>query len=258
MAGERILVVEDEGIVAMEIRDRLTTLGYEVVATVSTGDAAIKKTAQLLPDLILMDIVLKGPMDGTEATEHIRKHHEIPIVYMTAHADYPTLERAKHTQPFGYIIKPFSERDLYTTIEMALYKHRIDGKIKTSEHWLMTTLKSIGEAVITIDTDERITFMNPAAEFLTGWKATDAAGQDAADVFNIIKEELPMLTGNPVLRVVREGVLITKDGQELPVDYNAAPILDDDTREITGVVLIFRDKNQSRHDTIIGDMRAEL
>jgi two-component system sensor histidine kinase/response regulator len=126
----RILIVEDEIIVGLDIQHELTGLGYRVTDIVTSGPEAIQKAAQTRPDLILMDIRLAGEMDGIEAAEEIRQGLSLPVVYLTAYADAETLQRAKLTEPFGYIIKPYQERDLHTTIEMALYKHRLDCELK--------------------------------------------------------------------------------------------------------------------------------
>ncbi|MGF1495621.1 MAG: ATP-binding protein [Elainellaceae cyanobacterium] len=120
MAGKKILVVEDERVVARDIEKRLKKLGYAIAASVSTGQDAIAAAADQHPDLILMDIRLKGDMDGVEAAEHIRSQQDIPVIYLTAYADETTLQRAKITEPFGYIIKPFDEKDLHVAIEVAL------------------------------------------------------------------------------------------------------------------------------------------
>jgi len=133
MAKKKILVVEDDNIIGMEIRDRVENLGYDVPAVLSYGEEAIAKVEVLKPDLILMDIQLRGKVDGIQAAEQIRRNYDIPVVYLTAYADDNTLKRAKITEPFGYVIKPFEERDLASTIEMALYKHQIDRKLKQSE-----------------------------------------------------------------------------------------------------------------------------
>ncbi|MBF0336536.1 MAG: response regulator [Nitrospirae bacterium] len=121
----RILVVEDEGIVALEIQTRLQRLGYAVCAVVSTGEIAIKEAKDKHPDLVLMDIRLKGDMDGIEAAQTIQKEGRVPVIYLTANSDDNTLLRAKLTEPFGFILKPFHERDLRSGIEMALYKHKM-------------------------------------------------------------------------------------------------------------------------------------
>lgn len=133
MSRTRILVVEDENIIAMEVEDRLKNLGYLVPAIVSTGPDAITAAAEIQPDLILMDIMLKGKMDGIEAARQIHHRFNIPIIYLTAYADENTLQRAKITQPFGYLIKPFEERDLHTAIEMALHKHQLEQQLRRSQ-----------------------------------------------------------------------------------------------------------------------------
>jgi len=126
----QILVVEDQRIVAEDIRENLEHLGYAVSAIASSGKEAIQKAEEVLPDLIMMDIRLKGKMDGIETAEYINQRLDVPVVYLTAFADEDTLQRAKQTQPFGYLIKPFKERELHTTIEVALYKHEMEVQLK--------------------------------------------------------------------------------------------------------------------------------
>lgn len=132
MASAKILVVEDEKIVSKDIVNTLKRLGYFVVAAVSSGEEAIIKAADSQPDLILMDIRLKGKIDGIEAAEEIRAKHNIPVIYLTANADENTLQRAKLTEPFGYIVKPFDERDLHTTIEIALRRHLAEAAVRVA------------------------------------------------------------------------------------------------------------------------------
>ncbi len=128
----KILVVEDEVIVAQDIAGRLKKLGYAVTATVSSGEEAIQKAIENPPDLVLMDIVLKGDMDGITAAEKIRTNRNVPTVFLTAYADDQTLQRAKLTDPFGYIIKPFQQNDLRVAIEIALHRHEIETKMRES------------------------------------------------------------------------------------------------------------------------------
>ena len=245
----RILVVEDDGIVAMGLQARLHSLGYQTPAVVPFGEEAVQKAGELQPDLVLMDIKLKGSMDGIEAAQRIREKQNIPVIYMTAYADDKTLERAKVTEPYGYILKPFEERELHSTIEMALYKHEMEQKLKDHEHWLATTLRSIGDAVITTDNAGSVTFMNPIAEKLSGWSLHEVMGQDLAQVFTIIQEEPHHAADNPVTRVLQNGlepsavdesVLVARNGTRIPVEHNVAPIKSDANRTI-GAVLVFRD-----------------
>ena len=249
MGRARILIVEDESIVALNIKNRLEGLGYAVVATSSSGEAAIQIVAQSLPDLVLMDIKLKGTIDGIEAAAQIRAHFQIPVVYLTAFSDEETVERAKLTEPYGYILKPFEARDLCTTIEISLYKHQMEKQLREREQWLATTLKSIGDAVITTDSEGLVTFMNPVAETLTCWKQEEVLGNDLTQIFQTINEKTREVVENPATLALREGVtvglenhtlLITKNGTEIPIDDSAAPIKND-AGNILGAVLIFHD-----------------
>jgi PAS domain S-box-containing protein/putative nucleotidyltransferase with HDIG domain len=254
MVKKRILVVEDEAIVAEDIRVSLEGMGYEVVGIASTGEDAIKKTNELRPDLVLMDIVLGGKVNGINAAGDIRSSLNIPVIYLTAYSDEKTLERAKLTEPFGYIIKPFNERELRGTIETALYKHEIEERLRESREWLRVTLRSIGDAVIATDTEARVIFMNPQAETLTGWRETEATGKGLKEVFNIINELTGKEAENPVGRILREGVvvglanhtvLISKDGRHIPIEDSGAPIKDSHGN-IIGVVMVFHDVTEKR------------
>ncbi|GAB1544718.1 hypothetical protein NUACC21_73940 [Scytonema sp. NUACC21] len=149
MTGTTILVVEDEGIVAKDLQKRLVKLGYNVPALASSGEEAIHMAEDIHPDLILMDIRLKGNIDGVEAVQQIQSKFDVPIIYLTAYADDNTLERARLTEPFGYLLKPFKEKELHTTIEIALSKYKkekqlIEAYQKQLEH--EQTLAKIAES----------------------------------------------------------------------------------------------------------------
>ena len=254
MIKATVLVVEDEAIVAADLENKLALLGYKVVGTAASGEKAVQLANQLHPAVILMDIRLKGTMDGIEATETIQRHVDVPIIYLTSHSDSATLDRAKLTGPFGYILKPFEERELATNIEMALYKHQSDRQIREQREWLRVTLTSIGDAVVTCDTEGKVTFLNPVAEDLTGWTTEEALGRGIQEVFRLINEETREHLEGPVALVIREGktkllanhtALIAKDGREIPVEDSAAPIFDAAGRVI-GVVLVFHDVTAKR------------
>ncbi len=127
----RIMIVEDLSITALDLKNRLRRMGYEVLALAGSGEEAIQKAEETRPDLILMDIRLKGDMDGVEAAQRIREKLDIPVIYLTAHADDTTLQRAMVTGPYGYVLKPFEEKELRITIEMALHRHR--GEVRLRE-----------------------------------------------------------------------------------------------------------------------------
>ncbi|MFQ5965958.1 MAG: response regulator [Candidatus Scalinduaceae bacterium] len=130
MAKAKIMIVEDEWITADDIKMSLQSLGYTVSSVASSGKEAIQKAEEDRPDLVLMDIVLQGEMDGIEAANQIHSCYDIPIIYLTAYADEKVLERAKITEPFGYIVKPFINEDLKIAIEIALYKHKAEKERK--------------------------------------------------------------------------------------------------------------------------------
>ncbi len=142
MAKINILVTEDESIVAKDIERSLTKLGFNVVGIADTGEKAIDLAEKFKPDLALMDIMLKGEMTGIEAAESIRMQFNIPIIYLTAYADDSTLKKAKITEPYGYILKPFKEIDLHTTIEMALYKHGKDSEVQKERDFLYNIVEN--------------------------------------------------------------------------------------------------------------------
>lgn len=238
MTQASILVVEDEHIVAKDIAARLTRRGYSVVAVASTAAEAIAEAGKHRPDLVLMDIMLKGEVDGITAADRIRELYALPIVYLTAYADDHTLQRAKVTDAFGYILKPFEERELSITIEMALYKHRIEARLRESERWLATTLRSIGDAIIAADTTGAITFMNPIAERLTGWLVASATGRQLADVFKTAFE-------HDEAHEAGATVLVGRAGARIPIEESAAPIKDD-RGETIGIVVVFRDVTEQR------------
>ncbi|MFI5211754.1 MAG: PAS domain S-box protein, partial [Ignavibacteria bacterium] len=245
----RIMVVEDEGIIAQDIKNCLEGLGYSVPDVVFTGREAIKRAEELRPDLVLMDIVLKGDIDGIETASEIRKKYNIPIVYLTAYEDDRTLKRAKLTEPLGYILKPFEERYLRSSIEMALYKHQMETRLKESERWLGTILKSVGDGVIVSDENSLIRFMNPTAEKLTGWELHEIIGREISSVLVLLDEDTHKIIPNPINKVLAEDIvigrsnhtiLIARDGREILIDHSSSPLRDDKGR-ITGAVLIIQD-----------------
>ena len=254
MGKTTVLIVEDEAIVAADLAGKLEQLGYEVAGTAAKGEEAVELACALRPDIILMDIRLKGSMNGIEAAEATRRRIDVPVIYLTAHSDAATIDRAKLTEPFGYILKPFEERELATAIEMALYKHRADRRVREQREWLRVTLTSIGDAVIACDTDTRVTFLNPVAEALIGWKAEEASGLPLASVFRVVDERTGEPVEEPVARVLAEGravaltnhvALVTKTGSSVPIEDSAAPILDAAGRVI-GAVLVFHDVTEKR------------
>jgi two-component system cell cycle sensor histidine kinase/response regulator CckA len=256
MTPTRIMVVEDESIIAEDIQAMLEGLGYVVPAIALSGEEAIRKARETRPDLVLLDIVLRDQMDGVAVADYLRTHCRIPVIYLTAYADEQTVHRARLTEPFGYILKPFNERELRAAIELALYKHQMDKQLKDSARWLATTLRCIGDAVLTTDAQGRITSMNPAAEALTGWTQREAEGRLVAEVLPVFQAAGHSPPEHPVVRVLREGVALdfanhdrylrTKEGGQRPIDDSAAPIRDEQG-QLMGAVVVCRDIADRQH-----------
>ncbi len=245
MDQAKILVVEDEPIVAKDIQQSLRRLGYEVPATATSGEDALRKAGETKPDLVIMDIVLKGGMDGVETAQYLKQRFDVPIVYLTAYADHQTLERAKTTTPAGYMLKPYQPNELRTTVELALHRSQIDRHLKESLRWLVTAVKCSGDAVITTNRAGRVTYLSPAAETLTGWGQQEAAGVELAVILSLNETQgtidSPARRAMTECRMVRmeEALLLARDGAAHHVEGSAAPVVDD-AGVVVGAVLVFR------------------
>jgi PAS domain S-box-containing protein len=177
-----VLVVEDESIVAMDLSSCLTKLGYPVAAVVGRGEEAVQLAERHRPGLVLMDIHLRGEMDGIAAAERIHGEFHIPVVFLTAYSDDATLQRAQSSQPFGYLIKPFQDREVEVAAQMALHRHALETSLRESRGQLDAILASIGDAVVATDAAARVVFINRAAEALLGVASASARGRAIADL----------------------------------------------------------------------------
>jgi len=249
----RILIVEDEGLIARDIEDMVRNAGYEIGAVVGTGEEAVEKAETTHPDLILMDIILRGEMDGVEAAEKIREGFNIPVIYLTAHTDENTLQRAKLTEPLGYTLKPVDQKELMTVIEMALYKHQMEEKLRERQGWLSTILQSIGEGVIATDRFGNITFMNPVAEKLTGWNQPESIGKPLTSVLHLVDEDtgklvrvaIPELLANNSSNPVNGNIQIVNYVEKIPIEL-ASSVIQDEVENICGLVLVLHDLTERK------------
>ena len=191
MTTTQILIVEDEGIVAEEIQSRLKNRGYEVSAVAVSGEEAIQKAGETRPDLVLMDIKLKGDVDGIEAAKEIRSRFDIPVIYLTAYADEDTVQRAKVTEPFGYILKPFEERELHTSIEMALYKHKMERKLRESEENYCSLFDNAILGIYRLTSDDKILMANPAFVKMLGYSSFEELAHHSQSKKDLYSPEMP-------------------------------------------------------------------
>jgi two-component system cell cycle sensor histidine kinase/response regulator CckA len=243
----KVLIVEDESIVACDLERRLLKDGYQVSATAATGEQALLSIEQNAPDLILMDIHLQGSTDGIAVASEVRNRFSLPVVFLTAYADKETLERAKATEPYSYLVKPISHVSLSSAIEVALYKHRAEQELKKREAWLGTVLASLPDAVLVRDASGSVQFLNPHAERLTGWTHGEAVGQQLWDVLSLVdfadRDLAPDLNAaearGDAWELPRESRLISRGKQPVAVEGQLA-ISRVDGRA-SGTVLTLRD-----------------
>jgi two-component system cell cycle sensor histidine kinase/response regulator CckA len=256
----RVLVVEDEGLIAHDIARRLEVLGHEVVGPASTAEEALDLASGA--EVVLMDIRIDGQRDGIEAAQEIRTRHHLPVLFLTAHADRATLDRAKLAGPFGYIVKPLGPAALQTGIEMAIAKHRVERLLEEREAWLRAILASIADAAVVATAEGRVRLLNPAAERFTGWTQAEAEGQP---VYKVVRLSLGPVENEPGAREAgespfdpipiallrdapvefdRRARLLSRDGREIEVDGFVAPVRT--AEDILGVVLTFRDASAHR------------
>ncbi len=243
----KVLVVEDEYILAINLQESLQSLGYTVLDIADSAELAIEKATQLRPNLILMDIRLRGELDGIQAAEQIWLYLQIPVIYVTGHSDKSTVERATLTSPFGYILKPIKEKELYVAIQTALNRYN-------REQFLTSVLRGMGDGVIVVDTELHIKFINEVGEALTGWRWNEAKEKMLTEVVKFVDEQTLLPIKNPIIVAFEQQtiiylgtqvLLVNKDGTTIPVADSATP-LKDNNGVITGAVLVFRDDTQRR------------
>ena len=261
-----ILIVEDEAIVALDLKLQLQDLGFAVCGVAASGERALELIAEKAPDLIMMDVHLQGLMDGIDVAELVRGGHGIPVIFLTSHSDDETVRRAAQAAAYGYLTKPYQLRELRAGIEVALTKAAMERQLRAADRWFTNTLQCVADGVIAVDLQAGVRFLNPAAERLTGWATDDARGQPVGDVVHFAP--LPATPADDasgaatppgaepptsmVARVLQQGraapvaygrELIARDGRVRTVDETAGPV-NTDTGERLGAVLVLRDATE--------------
>jgi two-component system, cell cycle sensor histidine kinase and response regulator CckA len=247
-----ILIVEDERIVATDLQQTLTGMGYDASAIASSAQEAFGRASEKCPDVVLMDIRIKGQLDGIEAAAILRERFDVPIVYLTAYSDDPNIDRAMQTEPYGYLVKPVKAGELRSAIEVSLFRHEMEKRLRERERWFSTTLHSIADAVITVDLAGKVTYMNPAAEVLTGTRVADGVGRPARDVVRLLDTEARVQPDTPLDRALRERRNITLGEADLLgagttlriIGDSASPVVDEG--ELVGAVMVFRDITEQK------------
>lgn len=274
----RVLIVEDECIVALDLQRRLIRLGYEVPRVTASHDQTLRAVVETAPNIVLMDINISGDIDGIDTAKKI----DLPVIFLTAYSEEKTLQRAKESKPYGYLVKPFSERELHATIQMALERHAVETILKEREITLAltcekleqgkreletkaielfaqkqrfeVTLNSIGDGVITTDTVGNVTYLNPVAEQKTGWKMSEALGLPISHIMVLVDEETKQRTSSPIESTLRSGqvagmahhsALVSQHGDLFSIEDTSSPMCDHD-ENIVGAVIVFHDVTDTR------------
>lgn len=254
-----ILIVEDEPIVAKDLQATLREMGYDAYAIASSADDALRRATEKCPDLVLMDIRIKGARDGIQTAEILREKFGVSVVYLTAHADDATIERAARTAPYGYLLKPIKSAELRSAIEVAAFKLKLDKAISERERRLSTALNAIADAVVAVDLAGKVTYLNPAAEALIGASAESAIGKTADQVLQL----MDMRSGSTDARTVADpGDMRLRNlstGVPSSVNETATPIVD--AGQLQGAVMVFRDvgeKKRMQQQLELADRLASL
>jgi PAS domain S-box-containing protein len=242
---DRIMLVEDEVIVAMDVQQRLKALGYEASAHATGGEEAIQLARETHPDLILMDIKIRGSLDGIETAALIRKTQNIPIIYLTAFADESTLARARLTEAFGYLIKPFEDRELRSAIEIALYKHKIDKKLYESEERYRKVVETSPDGIGI--TDLKVCFLTVNQKNAEMWGYDTPQEMVNLSLFNLVAQEDRSIAISNFQKVIEgnktssfECRFLRKDGSIFWGELNAGCLLDSNG-QIVSLITMTRD-----------------
>ena len=251
MAKARIMVVEDEGVVAMQIAETLKGLGYEVPIMAMTGEEAVARLLETEPDLVLMDIHLRGGISGVEAAHRIRQRLDVPIVYLTAFSDSETLDQAQLTEPYGYVLKPFEEKSLHAILQMSLMKHRRTRGMRENGWWMSAVAESMMEAVLICDPKGYVKFANPAAETLLGRKRQEVVETRLSEILQLVDAESRAPVAFPVTEPFLEGRstiqancrLVLGPDREVPVELSASPLRSPEGT-LFGILYVFRETRE--------------
>ncbi len=238
MGHNRVLIVEDERLVAEDLRDTLMQQGYDVAGLVATGEKAIDKVAEVDPDVVLMDIHLAGEMDGISAAREIRARHGTPVVYLTAFSNDQTLTRARETDAFGFVVKPFQDRAVIAAIEMALGKREKDRARRQREELFRSGLMRLPLGVIMTDEGGSIVFANATARLHIGRSLDGERPVRLDDVF----VQSPAATVEDAVEAPAEnrGAVLEITGRRLDVVYSQHGLVGDDGRSI-GSIVVYQD-----------------
>lgn len=261
--GSNVLIVEDEALVALELRENVERLGHDVIGITDSAEQAVSLAIKKKPNLIIMDVRLSGRMDGIEAAELIRNSADIPILFLTAYSGDETLSRATDAEPYGYLLKPVQERQLAGAIEIAMQRHKKDAKLRESYKNALTILRALPHAVVVTGNSLEVRYLNSSAEILLGIKMRDVVGKPLSEVVSVAETRLNLTSSVGFDEVMNDGrsvilgeyTLIRKSQDPHPIRIELSPLLE--RNSVTSGVLVSLLEAQDDPDSI-GVDRKEL
>ncbi|QSE97585.1 response regulator [Fulvivirga lutea] len=248
MGKFKILIVEDAQLIAVHLQKILQNANYEVIGRAANYEEAIAICKKSTPDLALMDIMIDGDKDGIETAIELKEKYNLPIIYLTALTDGSTIERAKKTNPYGYIMKPFQEEQVVTFLEMAIHKYTVENKLRESEEKFKAAVGSISDALLFVEEDFTVSYLNKAAEAISGQSLTEVEGKPLVDVFKFSDFE----TGNEIPNIWKwfnvkdneqefKSLYLTQpNGKKVPIGDGTINAVFDEKKKLKGVVLTFK------------------
>lgn len=237
--SKKILLVEDENTTILMLNNFVEQMGYRIVKTVATGEEAVREVLKANYDLLLMDIILVGNIDGIETARQINEISNTPVIFITSSSDSDTLKRALTTNPSGFIVKPVDKKELKSAIDLAILRHEMEEKLKESELRFFTILNSIGDAVFVMDSSDQITYVNPIAEKITELTIDKLVGKRFTEVLNIRYNGLQG-GADPLEDDIHFNYFMSPSGRKVPVDFSISPI-SDINGDRSGSVIVLRD-----------------
>jgi PAS domain S-box-containing protein len=258
----KLLIVEDEPIVALDLKEEVEEFGCEVVGVAESADEALMAVEENLPDLALMDVRIVGSMDGIQTARLLREAYGVPVIFLTSYSDDTTTARAAREMPYGYLTKPFQSRELRATLEMALHKAKVDEGVRTSRLKMASTVDGMHEALMMVSLDGEIQFMNTAAELLTGRAREYSTGRQLVEVLDLRDNRSRLV---PIMNDREQKVTMEEFGLSLRpaeggsqlVDLTVCPLADDAGR-YRGYVITLRKADERLRAQAIEGFEAEF
>jgi len=259
-----ILVVEDEGVVALDIQKALVDMGYDAYAVAASAEEALARSEERPPDLVLMDVRIRGDRDGVTTAGLLRERYDVPVIFLTAYADDVTVERAGRVDPYAYLIKPVQPAELKVAVQTSIRRHDEEIGLRQRARWFSTALRSIADGVVTVDPEGRVTFMNEAAERLLGCGAGKSVGRSLLEMLQFLDTAGIAMAESSLAETLRRRPTTVgearlpgvADGPSRPVTFTMAPVIEDGL--VRGVVVVIRDATDQQRRQERLELRTRL